>query len=593
MSKIKIMDEILANKIAAGEVVEKCVSIVKELVENSIDAKSTIIKIELKESGIGEIKVTDNGIGMDYDDALLAFSRHATSKLINEEDLFRINSLGFRGEALPSIASVSLVSLKTSTGNVGTHIIIKGGKIISNEKSEARKGTEISVKKLFYNTPARLKHLNSLYTELANIIDFVNKISLSYPDISFYLSNDGKEILNTDGRGNLLKVINNIYGINITKKMIEIKNNDDEYEIYGYISMPEVTKSTRNSIVTIVNGRVVKNQEINKIINESYHTYKPDDRYPIVILKITVDTSLTDVNIHPTKQDIKFGKIEELKELISSTIKKALDEKMLIPKIENNVSEIPLYNKIKLVKEENTFLNINLNENQDLNIIEKKENEEIKLDLDYIKEETESYQKNIVEPENKVPVMYPVGLVKGTYIICQNEDGMFLIDQHAANERINYEYYYNELTNGSEEIEMLIPMNIELPYNEYLIVKQNIEILREMKFNIEEFGINSFIIRSHPIWLPNGNEGVAIKKIIELIVTKEKDFDKNKFNDRVAMTVSCKASIKANDNISIDEMETLVNRLRKCKNPYTCPHGRPTIIFYSNYELEKLFKRSM
>lgn len=593
MSKIKIMDEILANKIAAGEVVEKCVSIVKELVENSIDAQSTIIKIELKESGIGEIKVTDNGIGMDYDDALLAFSRHATSKLINEEDLFRINSLGFRGEALPSIASVSLVSLKTSTGNVGTHIIIKGGKIISNEKSEARKGTEISVKKLFYNTPARLKHLNSLYTELANIIDFVNKISLSYPDISFYLSNDGKEILNTDGRGNLLKVINNIYGINITKKMIEIKNNDDEYEIYGYISMPEVTKSTRNSIVTIVNGRVVKNQEINKIINESYHTYKPDDRYPIVILKITVDTSLTDVNIHPTKQDIKFGKIEELKELISSTIKKALDEKMLIPKIENNVSEIPLYNKIKPVKEENTFLNVNLNENQDLNIIEKKENEEIKLDLDYIKEETESYQKNIVEPENKVPVMYPVGLVKGTYIICQNEDGMFLIDQHAANERINYEYYYNELTNGSEEIEMLIPMNIELPYNEYLIVKQNIEILREMKFNIEEFGINSFIIRSHPIWLPNGNEEVAIKKIIEIIVTKEKDFDKNKFNDRVAMTVSCKASIKANDNISIDEMETLVNRLRKCKNPYTCPHGRPTIIFYSNYELEKLFKRSM
>lgn len=593
MSKIKIMDEILANKIAAGEVVEKCVSIVKELVENSIDAKSTIIKIELKESGIGEIKVTDNGIGMDYDDALLAFSRHATSKLINEEDLFRINSLGFRGEALPSIASVSLVSLKTSTGNVGTHIIIKGGKIISNEKSEARKGTEISVKKLFYNTPARLKHLNSLYTELANIIDFVNKISLSYPNISFYLSNDGKEILNTDGRGNLLKVINNIYGINITKKMIEIKNNDVEYEIYGYISMPEVTKSTRNSIVTIVNGRVVKNQEINKIINESYHTYKPDDRYPIVILKITVDTSLTDVNIHPTKQDIKFGKIEELKELISSTIKKALDEKMLIPKIENNVSEIPLYNKIKPVKEENTFLNVNLNENQDLNIIEKKENEEIKLDLDYIKEETEMYQKNIVEPENKVPVMYPVGLVKGTYIICQNEDGMFLIDQHAANERINYEYYYNELTNGSEEIEMLIPMNIELPYNEYLIVKQNIEILREMKFNIEEFGINSFIIRSHPIWLPNGNEEVAIKKIIELIVTKEKDFDKNKFNDRVAMTVSCKASIKANDNISIDEMETLVNRLRKCKNPYTCPHGRPTIIFYSNYELEKLFKRSM
>ena len=576
MSKIKVMDEILANKIAAGEVIEKCVSIVKELIENSIDAKSNKIKIDLINSGVDEIKVTDNGIGMDSDDALLAFQRHATSKLLSDKDLFNINSLGFRGEALPSIASVSEVELKTCQKDIGTKIVIKGGKLITNEKCDARVGTEIIVKKLFYNTPARLKHLSSLYTELANISEFVNKIALSYPSISFTLTNDGKVLLNTDGRGSLLKVINSIYGIDVTKKMIEVSGEDDEYSISGYISLPEVNKSSRNHMVTIVNGRIVKNLEINKCINEAYHTYKPDDRYPIVVLNIEVDTSLVDVNIHPTKQDIKFSKLEELKELITNIIIKALNEKILIPKMEEK-EIIPSVNKVVVETEE---------------IKEEKKYEEVTLDLDYIKEETEIYQEERVD-NKKVPVMYPVGLVRGTYIVCQNEDGMFLIDQHAANERINYEYYYESLTNKTEVVNMLIPINLEFPSNEYLIIKENLDILKDMQFDIEEFGISSFIIRSHPIWLPKGNEDLAIKKILELIVEKEKNFDKQRFNDRVAATVACKASIKANDNISIEEMETLVNRLRQCKNPYTCPHGRPTIIFYSNYELEKLFKRAM
>ena len=580
MGKIKVMDEILANKIAAGEVIERCVSIVKELVENSIDAKSNKIRIDLINSGVTEIKVTDNGVGMDKNDALLAFSRHATSKLLDEEDLFKINSLGFRGEAIPSIASVSEFSLTTSTGDVGTHILVKGGKVIVNEPSNARCGTEIIVRKLFYNTPARLKHLSSLYTELAHISDFVNKIALSYPDISFTLTNDEKVLLNTDGKGNLLKVINNIYGIDITKKMIEVNNTDGEYEITGYISMPEVTKSNRNSIITIVNGRIVRNQEINKCINDSYHTYKPDDRYPIVILKIEIDTSLVDVNIHPTKQDIKFSKLEELKTLISETIEETLKNIRLIPKIENKEEVIfPINNTINNIKP------------IDYSIKEDKKVEELTLNLEYIKEETNNYQEKI--EKEKVPALYPIGLVKGTYIVCQNELGMYLIDQHAANERINYEYYYYALNNSNESIDMLIPINIELPTNEYLILKENLELLRSMNFDIEEFGINSFIIRGHPTWLPKGNEELAIRKIIELVIMKEKNFDRLKFNDRVAMTISCKASIKANDNISLDEMEHLIEKLRNCNNPYTCPHGRPTIIFYSNYELEKLFKRAM
>lgn len=582
MSNIKVMDEILANKIAAGEVIEKCVSIVKELVENSIDAKSSNIRVDLINNGVTEIKVTDDGVGMDHDDAVLAFQRHATSKLKSEDDLFKISSLGFRGEALPSIASVSEVSLKTSTGDKGTYILIKGGKIITNECCEARCGTEIIVRKLFYNTPARLKHLSSLYSELANISDFINKIALSYPDISFILTNDGKTLLNTSGNGNLLKVINNIYGIDITKKMIEINNTDGEYNIYGYISMPEVTKSSRNHMITIVNGRVVRNQEVNKTINDSYHTFKPDDRYPIVVLKIDVDTSLVDVNIHPTKQDVKFGKLEELKELISSTISEELKKIRLIPKIENKEYDIPINNI--MVNTINNYEDIDKKPNESY--------EEITLNLE-VKEETPIYKEVIKEEKEKVPMMYPVGLVKGTYIICQNELGMYMIDQHAANERVNYEYYYYALNNLTESIDMLIPINIELPFNEYIVVKENLNILRNMHFDIEEFGVNSFIIRSHPIWLPKGNEELAIRKIIELIISKEKNFDILKFNDRVAMTVSCKASIKANDNISIDEMQTLINKLRNCKNPYTCPHGRPTIIFYSNYELEKLFKRAM
>lgn len=582
MSNIKVMDEILANKIAAGEVIEKCVSIVKELVENSIDAKSSNIRVDLINSGVTEIKVTDDGVGMDHDDAVLAFQRHATSKLKSEDDLFKISSLGFRGEALPSIASVSEVSLKTSTGDKGTYILIKGGKIITNESCEARCGTEIIVRKLFYNTPARLKHLSSLYSELANISDFINKIALSYHDISFILTNDGKTLLNTSGNGNLLKVINNIYGIDITKKMIEINNTDGEYNIYGYISMPEVTKSSRNHMITIVNGRVVRNQEVNKTINDSYHTFKPDDRYPIVVLKIDVDTSLVDVNIHPTKQDVKFGKLEELKELISSTISEELKKIRLIPKIENKEYDIPI----------NNIMVNTINNYEDIDEKPNESYEEITLNLE-VKEETPIYKEVIKEEKEKVPMIYPVGLVKGTYIICQNELGMYMIDQHAANERVNYEYYYYALNNLTESIDMLIPINIELPFNEYIVVKENLNILRNMHFDIEEFGVNSFIIRSHPIWLPKGNEELAIRKIIELIISKEKKFDILKFNDRVAMTVSCKASIKANDNISIDEMQTLINKLRNCKNPYTCPHGRPTIIFYSNYELEKLFKRAM
>jgi DNA mismatch repair protein MutL len=333
-----MMDEILANKIAAGEVVERCASVVKELVENSIDAGSTEIKIELTEAGTKEIKITDNGSGMDKEDAALAFGRHATSKLLEEADLYRINTLGFRGEALASIASVSLVDLITSTGDVGTHVTLEGGKVISITAADARKGTIISVKDLFYNTPARLKYMKSLYTELASITEFVNKLALSYPNIKFILINNNSVLLNTDGSGNLLKTIKSIYGIDVTKKMIPVTTSDDDYEVDGYISLPEVHRSSRNHLITIVNGRVVRNSDLNRIINDSYHSYKPDNRYPIVVLMISVDPSLIDVNIHPTKMDIKFSKMEDLLSLVEAMIKKGIKPLTLIP----NASEKPV-----------------------------------------------------------------------------------------------------------------------------------------------------------------------------------------------------------------------------------------------------------
>ena len=587
MNKIKIMNDDLANKIAAGEVVEKCVSVVKELVENSVDAGASEIKIIVEEAGTKMIKVIDNGAGMSHDDAILAFERHATSKLYDETGLFRISSLGFRGEALPSIAAVSLVELKTSTGDVGTRIIINGGKLEKDEKADARKGTEITVSNLFFNTPARLKYLNSLYSELANICEYVNKMAFSYPNIKFVFISDDKVLLNTDGSGNLLKVIKEVYGAEVARKMKNISVFNDDYDVDGFISLPEVTRSSRNHMVTLVNQRVVRNVELNRAINDAYHTYKPETRYPIVVLNINCDPSLVDVNVHPSKLDIKFSNFDDLKELIKKGIKDVLDKSLLIPKIEMKTEQA----EKPVVKEQ--VLNIERQNVIEDSVIDYSLFDEPVLTVN---EDIESYDQTNETEDKKVimPEMYPVGLAKGTYIICHNELGLYMIDQHAAKERINYEYYKKMLGNpNNNSIRMLIPLTVEFPSNEFIIIKQNLEVLRSMKFDIEESGINSFIIKEHPTWLKQGYEEESIKKILEVLIDQERNFSIEKFNEKTAITLSCKMAIKANTNISILEMESLINDLRKCENPYTCPHGRPTTIFYSNYELEKMFKRAM
>ena len=597
MSKIKVMDELLANKIAAGEVVEKCVSIVKELVENSIDAKASEIKIELKEAGIREIKVIDNGVGMEHDDALLAFQRHATSKLYNVDDLFNISSLGFRGEALPSIASVSEVLLKTCTKEEGVLVHIKGGHIVEDTVCEGRIGASITVSNLFYNTPARLKHLSSIYSELANITDYVNKMALSYPNVKFKLINDEKELLNTDGSGNLLKVIKAIYGLDVTKKMINVNASNDDYEVSGYISMPEVNRSSRNYMTTLVNGRVIKNASLNKTVNDAYSNFKEDTRYPIVVLNISCDPSLIDVNVHPSKLDIKFSNFDELREIISNMIISSLKTKLLIPKIE--AKEV-----VPKVSYENLSLNL---ERDIISDVKSTYNDEYKNDLTNLISFNDTTNRDIEEMEeelstveevedtsNKLPELYPVGLALGTYIVCENEKGVYLIDQHAAQERINYEKYLYLLSNPSKDsISTLVPIVMELPMNEYLIVKKNISILENLNITLEEFGQSSFRITSHPNWFNRSDPDKIIRSIIEAIIKEEKNFNLAKFNDHLAATIACKASIKANTRITIEDMESIISQLRLCNNPFNCPHGRPVIIEFTIYELEKMFKRSI
>lgn len=596
MSKIRVMSENLANQIAAGEVVERVVSIVKELVENAIDAGSTEISVYLKESGLREIVITDNGIGMDRDDAVIAFKRHATSKLYSVDDLFSITSLGFRGEALPSIASISEVELKTcyKGEDVGTYLHLKGGELLLLDSIASRVGTSIKITNMFYNTPARLKHLSSSYAELSQVIEYLNKMALSRPDIRFKLVNDEKELIVTLGSGNMLKVINSIYGIEITKKMIFVKGENNDYSVSGYISLPEVTRSNKNHMTTLVNGRVIKNTYLYRTINEAYSNYKEDSRYPLCVLKIECDPSLLDVNIHPSKLDIKFSNFDDLNSLIKEVIIKGLNDKLLIPNIKPVTLEGPKYTEMTLnidranvIQEEEGDYKRRLED-----LVNYQDNNE---EIEELGEEELANISEVKEmPLEKLPELYPVALLLGTYIVCENEKGIYLIDQHAAKERVNYEKVSEMLAHPNNLIiKPLVPIVLELPQNEFLIIKENIDILNDLNISVEEFGLSSFRVISHPVWFPNGMEEETFKRIIEMILAKGKEFSLAKFRDNLAKMVSCKMSIKANTYIDKPSMESLINDLRKCKNPFNCPHGRPAIIHFSIYDIEKMFKRSM
>ncbi|MDO7486789.1 DNA mismatch repair endonuclease MutL [Peribacillus frigoritolerans] len=642
MGKIIQLDEALSNKIAAGEVVERPASVVKELVENAIDANSTIIEIELVEAGLGSIRIVDNGDGILADDIEAAFKRHATSKIKDENDLFRIRTLGFRGEAMPSIASVSRFEMKSSTGEgVGTRILLEGGMVKELEASSSRKGTDILVSDLFYNTPARLKYMKTIHTELGNITDVANRLALSHPDVSIRLTHNEKRILHTNGNGDVRQVLAAIYGANIAKKMIPVQASSLDFKLTGYIVMPEITRASRNYISTMINGRFIKNYALVKAILDGYHTLLPIGRFPIALLNIEMDPILVDVNVHPSKMEVRLSKEQELYSLVSETIKSSFKRMSLIPSGYTQTA------KSEQVKSEQTTLELDhVMENgkrvleeakkeasllKDTLIREKQEqksnvdhfnldpikeiiysNEQQQMEDVYVPvlqddesknfESAEKYTTYTVEqeeeieakePDSRIPPMYPIGQMHGTYIFAQNEKGLYIIDQHAAQERIKYEYFKEKVGRVENELQdMLVPITLEFSTDQCIRIDEYRHELEKVGVYLEEFGYNAYIVRSHPQWFPKGIEQEILEEMIEQLLSMKK-VDIKKLREEAAIMMSCKASIKANRHLRNDEIQALLDELRRTTDPFTCPHGRPIIISYSIYEMEKMFKRIM
>ncbi|WP_144482441.1 DNA mismatch repair endonuclease MutL [Bacillus subtilis] len=627
MAKVIQLSDELSNKIAAGEVVERPASVVKELVENAIDADSTVIEIDIEEAGLASIRVLDNGEGMENEDCKRAFRRHATSKIKDKNDLFRVRTLGFRGEALPSIASVSHLEITTSTGEgAGTKLVLQGGNIISESRSSSRKGTEIVVSNLFFNTPARLKYMKTVHTELGNITDVVNRIALAHPEVSIRLRHHGKNLLQTNGNGDVRHVLAAIYGTAVAKKMLPLHVSSLDFEVKGYIALPEITRASRNYMSSVVNGRYIKNFPLVKAVHEGYHTLLPIGRHPITFIEITMDPILVDVNVHPSKLEVRLSKETELHDLIRDGIKDVFKQQQLIPSaqvpkksapaIKNEQQFITFDEKPpeKKVPEKSTApsyspmkLSSVVKEPVDAEeklpplqfdappIVDQEQTLEVS---DVSAEQPETFEQECHEEQpqpasDRVPIMYPIGQMHGTYILAQNENGLYIIDQHAAQERIKYEYFREKVGEVEPEVqEMIVPLTFHYSTNEALIIEQHKQELESVGVFLESFGSNSYIVRCHPAWFPKGEEAELIEEIIQQVLDS-KNIDIKKLREEAAIMMSCKGSIKANRHLRNDEIKALLDDLRSTSDPFTCPHGRPIIIHHSTYEMEKMFKRVM
>ncbi|WP_341961388.1 DNA mismatch repair endonuclease MutL [Planococcus maritimus] len=611
MGKIRLMDEPLSNKIAAGEVVERPTSVVKELVENAIDAGSTAIEVLLEEAGLTSIHIIDNGAGMDEEDALLSFSRHATSKIENEHDLFRIRTLGFRGEALASIASVSKVVLDTSDGTSGTHLEMEGGRLSEQRAGALRQGTDVRINQLFFNTPARLKYMKTLQTELGHTIDLMNRFALSYPGISFRLVHDGKQLLQTAGSGEIRRVLADIYGVAIAKKMIAFEGESADYQIEGFASLPEITRANKNYISLFVNGRWVKHYAIANTVHKAYHTFLPLERQPIVVLNIKGDPYLTDVNVHPAKQQIRLSKEKELLELVHETIRRAIQTAVRAPVIENpkpikqapsrqldlwkRPEEVPLEPENKPAM---AWKHDQLQERLEDFRVEKQIEPVVESTREPVEEVRGPYDEPVsqqdLDDSPQFPELEVVGQIHGTYIVAQSSDGFYLIDQHAAQERIKYEFFRDKVgdIDSNERQSLLLPLTFHYSRDEALHLKEHLTALEESGVFLEEFGDTTFIVREYPTWFPKGVEQEVIEDLIEQVLSERK-VDIKKLREDAAIMMSCKRSIKANHFLQKHDMERLLADLKLAEQPFTCPHGRPVIIHFKTYDIEKMFKRVM
>lgn len=579
MGTIIKLDQKLSNMIAAGEVVERISNVIKELVENALDADANRIDIFLEEAGLKRIQVVDNGSGMDEDDAILAFERHATSKIKNEYDLFHIHSLGFRGEALPSIASVSRVELTTSMGNenYGCKVIIEDGDLIEKGVGSFRKGTSITITHLFYHTPARFKYLKSPQTELSNIIDLISKFSLSHPDVSFFLSNQGKLLFQTAGNGNTLDVLAKIYGIEAAKSMRRFSSRNRDYEISGFISNPIQNRSNRNYISLFVNHRYIKSSKITKAVIEAYGQLIPLNRYPIVLINISVDSSLIDVNIHPTKQQIKFSEEDSLIALIDATIRSKLQlVEVIQPIVKSQTSKSDIQIEMDFVGEDGTSL-------EDL--------QRLPDDIYTLNEKSVSEGTHPISSEKKLPSLDYIGQYHGTFLLFQNGTGLYLLDQHAAAERIRYERYISRMASPEKnDYQLLVPMQIELTTSYVNTLNERLNEIKDFGISLKQLNESTYTILKIPAWFPRGYEVIYTEAVLMTFV-EEKDLHIRDVRDELAKLLSCKHSLKANAYITKVEAVQLLTDLSKCKNPYTCPHGRPIFLHLEEAEIEKLFKR--
>ncbi|WP_028778508.1 DNA mismatch repair endonuclease MutL [Shimazuella kribbensis] len=614
MTTIQILSDHLANQIAAGEVVERPASVVKELVENAIDAHSTKIEVELVEGGIASIRVSDNGIGMSHEDAVMSFERHATSKIKSERDLYAIRSLGFRGEALPSIASVSRVELVTASDDLAlaTTIKIDGGTKQETTPVSRTKGTDVIVRDLFYNTPARLKYLKTISTEISHVADVIGRLALAHPEIAFHLQHQGRELFRSNGDGKLLHAILALYGKQVASQMVSIKEEDNDFKVSGFIGKPEVTRASRKAITILLNGRYVRSIPLTNTLLSAYGTLLPIGRYPISVLQIEMDPKLVDVNVHPAKLEVRLSKEKELAQLISHAVKSAFQQKTLIPKAFQPSQEfIKPKSKVEQLKltEELSYPHLEQQKKPDTPIVREThsrnfmEKEEVVFDdppasvipAEVSLPEIEPLNREVQKISTHVPLpqLLPLAQVHGTYIIAQSADGMYLIDQHAAQERIYYEQFLAKMKKEDHHIQpLLVPLTIECTSSDALLLENYIESLKTWGLELEPFGGNTFLIRSYPDWFPSVEVHHLLSEIIEWL--RENGHVKTtELRDASAKLMACKAAIKANRHLRVDEMEALLRDLETCETPYTCPHGRPILVHFTTYELEKMFKRVM
>lgn len=576
MKKIKIMSEVLANKIAAGEIIERPLSVVKELVENSMDANSKNISVELGQSGLEYIKVSDDGDGMDYDDLILCTHRHATSKLYDDRELFRIKTLGFRGEALASIFVVSKLEITTKTQETsGLKLISSGDGEFEVIDFPANVGCEVLVKNLFFNTPVRYKHLSNPFYELSLIINYLNKVALSNPEISIKLSNDDKVLFKTSGNGKIIDVFSQVYSNEIALNLFDEQVESDNFSVNLHFANPKYTRTKKTFITITINNRIIKNYKIERQILNSFKDYLHTNQYPIILLNITVDYSLVDVNIHPTKQEVNISLIDELNQLIDQGIKRALNDFMYVPE----VSIEPEKDDFVLMEEK--F------KSEDLLI------EKTAFNFDQIMEEEKADEE---DEKTSIPWKLPhfdyIGTYRNTYLLFENKEGLYLVDQHAAQERINYEKFMYKFANRKFELQqLLIPILIEFTQDESVNLNENYDVLNEIGIIVEQFGINTIrVVEVDNFYLKAGNLESDIRNLLD-IINRGKTLKFEKLYEEVAIQMACKGSIKANQYINSNDVISLIKQLNECEFPYTCPHGRPIIINLTNHEIEKLFKR--